>query len=67
MEMVRLFTEAGETLQAIGDRYNLSRERVRQILKARGIVGGHNIDRDIPLLQSRVAELEERVTLLEAK
>lgn len=36
--MVALF-KAGQTLQAIGDTFNLTRERVRQLLKRHGVTG----------------------------
>lgn len=68
VEMSRLFIEEKLSLQEIADRYNLSRERIRQILLQRGVTSGRReLDRDIPALQERVAKLEERIAALEAK
>ena len=45
IEIVEMYLTGKYSMQAIGDKYNVSRERVRQILKIGGVLGADLIER----------------------
>lgn len=65
-EIVSMFNSGNEvTLQQIGDKYNISRERVRQILRENNVSGGDNMksriqEKELKLLEKRASHMEAR-------
>lgn len=72
VEMARLYVEQGLTLQEIGDRYGITRERVRQLIKPFGLEGHYGRrkrEERVRMLMEAYARIEsgESTSLEEAK
>jgi len=60
-EMVVMYLTGQYSMQAIGDKYGISRERVRQILKLGGVLGADLIDRrKSERLMKRISDKADR-------